>query len=184
MKHIPSLLLPILYTNVNYTLHYSKEHIYPKSYLTGLPKAKCDFHNIYFCSYDLNNIRSNYAFTDELDNTFVKVTDECYVSRSKKLFYPRPIDRGVIARSILYMRDRYKIKDECRCKGDDGCGTGFMNSPKDIKMLIRWNREYSPSQEEFIRHDTIAKKQGVRNKFLLCRVAKDTLTFLDFCKFL
>lgn len=172
MKNLPSLLLPLLYTNINYTLHYSKEHIYPKSHLAGIPKAKCDFHNIYFCSYDLNSIRSNYAFTDKLDDTFVKVTDECYVSRSKKLFYPRPIDRGVIARAILYMSDRYKVKE------------GFMNTPDDIRMLVKWNREYSPSTDEIARHDVVSKKHGISNKYLLCRAAKDKVAFLDFCKFL
>lgn len=151
---ISNILLPILYTNLSYTLHFSKEHVYPRSFLKGLPQAKCDHHNIFMCPYDLNNIRSNYAYTDKLDNSFMQVTDDCYVSRKKRLFYPPATDRGIIARSILYMRYRYKLRN------------GFMSSKEDTLMLLRWNKQYLPTQEEINKNLIVTAKQGNSNIFV------------------
>lgn len=165
MRLSSNILLPILYTNLNYTLHLSKEHVYPKSYLKNLPKAKCDLHNIFLCPYDLNNIRSNYAFTDKLDDSFVQVTDECYVSKQKKLFYPRETDRGIIARSILYMRYRYNIR------------YGFMGSPEEMLMLLRWNNEFLPTQDE-INHNRVASARQGRGNIFIAEKSEKMMDFL------
>ena len=100
------------------------EHVFPQSYMKNYEKAKFDMHNIYLTSAINNNYRSNYKFYDEdefliniNDNDFIKLPKKKYElynnytnyrSNDLKIFIPNYYSRGMIARSIAYIKLNYK----------------------------------------------------------------------------
>jgi|SaaInl3SG_22_DNA_1037383.scaffolds.fasta_scaffold01665_5 endonuclease I len=139
-----SPLLPLLYTNmvINTTL----EHIIPVSYMRHHIHAR-DFHNIYATTDKINQLRCNYVY-GVLPKSCYKYEDNI-ICKKNKIFYPRKKDRGIIARSILYMRDKYNY-------------TNFG----DIELYEEWNREYKPTKKEIIHNEIGYLIQGNFNKYI------------------
>ena len=116
-------LFPILYSDKG---SMSLEHIYPKHLLN--PNHYNDYHNIFKASKELNNARSNYVFSDNINIKWQKIKDDNYISNNYKLFMPREKDRGIIARSILYMRYKYNYR-----------------IIMDNETIIKWCLKYKPN---------------------------------------
>ena len=100
---INNFKLPIIYSDIG---PLSLEHIYPKSFLNK--SEHFEYHNIYSASRKINNYRSNYIFSNKYNNiTWIHVGNNNFINHKKKLFSPRDEDKGIIARSILYMKYKY-----------------------------------------------------------------------------
>ena len=139
-----SPLLPLLYTNmlINTTL----EHVIPVSYMKNHVHAR-DFHNIYATTDKINQLRCNYEY-GVLPKSCYKYEDNI-ICKKNKIFYPREKDRGIIARSILYMRDKYNY-------------TNFG----DMTLYEEWNIKYKPTKKEIIHNEIVYLIQGNLNKYI------------------
>lgn len=144
------------------------EHIFPQSYIKKYDKAKFDMHNIYFTDSYTNNFRSNYKYVDEI-NYIQIINKEKYIKLPKnklllynqynnykcnslKIFIPQTFSRGIIARSIAYMKYIYEdIK---------------IDNVINIDLLKKWNKIYPPSENEIQRNNIIKKYQGNNNIFI------------------
>ena len=144
------------------------EHVFPQSYMKNYEKAKFDMHNIYLTSAINNNYRSNYKFYDEHqflininDNDYIKLPKKKYElfnnytnyrSNDLKIFIPNYYSRGMIARSIAYIKFNYKNVN--------------IENVIDINTLKTWNKLYPPSKNEKYRNKHIVKIQGNSNIFI------------------
>tara|TARA_Y100000389_G_scaffold72022_2_gene68740 strand:- start:9366 stop:10106 length:741 start_codon:yes stop_codon:yes gene_type:complete len=144
------------------------EHVFPQSYMKNYEKAKFDMHNIYLTSAINNNYRSNYKFYDEdefliniNDNDFIKLPKKKYElynnytnyrSNDLKIFIPNYYSRGMIARSIAYIKLNYKNVN--------------IENVIDINTLKTWNKLYPPYKNEKYRNEYIVKIQGNSNIFI------------------
>jgi len=139
-----SPLLPILYSNV--VLNTTLEHIIPVSYMRNHIHAR-DIHNIYSTTDKMNQLRCNYEF-DYLPRSCMKYENNM-ICKKNKIIYPREEDRGIIARSILYMRDEYNY-------------TNYGN----IKLYEVWNKKYKPTEKEILHNEIGYLIQGKYNKYI------------------
>ena len=140
-----NVLLPTLY-NEKYC-HMSIEHIYPKCFLHHTHTN--DFHNTYRASKTINNIRSNYMYSDIKNITWEYVDNDNYISHKHKLFKPRDIDKGVIARAILYMKYKYNYNL-------------LMNK----NILYDWCIKYEPTIKEQLHNLNGVQIQGNDNPLI------------------
>jgi len=171
MKYFPSsklilknnILLPILYNDKCCSI--SIEHIYPKCFLSK--EHYYDFHNTFRACKSINNIRSNYMFSDTKNITWININYGNYISHKHKLFKPRDQDKGIIARAILYMSYKYKYKI-------------FM----DKHILYNWCLKYEPSIKEQLHNLNGYKIQGNYNIFISKFYDKNYYKLLDSCLFL
>ena len=70
-----SLNTPNIYNINKYTDNkLTQEHIYPSSFLNS--KHKNNMHNLFKCNKEINNIRSNYKFTDF---KFIKINKNDFI---------------------------------------------------------------------------------------------------------
>ena len=141
------------------------EHIVPQSLFKKAEPYVSDLHHLYSSGSPENNLRSNYPF-GEFDyskcSTWIfnekkqnnKPSDpenwNC-LSSSLKQFMPIKRDRGIIARAVLYFITVYPEID--------------IGSVKDIKLFVKWNKEYPPTIRELYRNDMVNITQGNRNPY-------------------
>ena len=142
------------------------EHIWPRSLLGPNAKhAKNDFHNIYVTERFFNEQRSNYKFVDQiidypkivsLDNIYndsiINLTKYNYKNSKDKIFMPIYSSRGKISRSILYMQDKYNLKNIKKIINED--------------VMHLWNRLYPPDIHELYKHEFIFERQKKINKYI------------------
>ena len=154
--------LPSLYlgknTNVinnNINKMFSIEHVYPRSLLNK--QHQYDMHNLFRTTDYLNNMRSNYKFTDKEDqknlnsNNWIKLEYFNYVNKKDKLFIPNDNSKGVIARTLMYLAYNYNYNPY------------KVISPEN---LIKWCLENPPDEKEIF-HNKISKlMQENDNKFI------------------
>lgn len=152
-----NILLPTLYNDKYGPM--SNEHIYPKCFLNK--KHYYEFHNIFRASKGINNIRSNYMFSDLKNISWTAINKDNYISHKHKLFNPRNIDKGIIARAILYMNYKYNYKL-------------FVNK----HILYNWCLKYEPTIYEKLHNINGFKIQGTNNLFISNFYNKDYIYFL------
>lgn len=111
-------------------------------------RMEADMHNLYPDWQALVMYRGGrrYGVVDGEDWRF----DDCDVEWARGVFEPRPIARGNVARSLLYMHDVYSLPLSARTR----------------KMLQAWHVEDPPSRQERLRNDAIEKLQGRRNSWI------------------
>lgn len=99
-----------------------------------------DLHDIVPAISELNGIRSNYSFT-ELPQIKSHQFGSCYfkVDRKNKKVEPRVKVKGTIARTYLYMAERYKI----------------TLTPQEKLLFLRWHKKYPPTHWEIERNKSI-----------------------------
>lgn len=162
--------------------------------------ARGDLHHLYPASEVINNIRSNYPFgniddkeailidtdtkqkelknalpeenTDEIKEEFEKKSEfNPSEDVEKRVFEPREISQGNVARSVFYIALVYGYGKDC----------GLFNeklypelAKKQIewfegmrKDCIEWNKEDKPDKDEIDRCENIFKIQGNRNPFVV-----------------
>jgi endonuclease I len=141
--------------NFKITTKPTLEHIFPKCYMDKI--SYNDMHNIYRCNGEINNMRSNYKYTDfnefEGDiNNFKRIDKTTnFISIKNKLFIPEEESRGIIARTIMYISYEYKYK---------------YSKVIDTENLINWCLNYPPSKKEINHNNDVFKIQYKRNKFI------------------
>jgi len=153
--NIPSLYIN---KNINYKnkKNYSLEHVVPRSFIHK--KHHNDMHNIFKTLNHYNTLRSNYKFTDtnskdydDKDMNWQKTPDGTYYNFKKRMFIPLDDDKGIIARTILYMLYNYKYKTK-KLIGDID--------------LIKWTSDYPPTYEEKYHNNIIKIHQYTDNIFI------------------
>jgi deoxyribonuclease-1 len=171
MNHIQPLCVYGFY-NENKKQMFNIEHIVPQSFDS---KVNCDLHMIFMCNRQLNHIRSNYVFIDDLyikdkkmRNHFIYIIHEngtyytvmqkrrdyyCGFSNYFGFFLPPEKSKGIIARSLLYYKDKYKNDD-------------VLRKIIDINLLLEWNRKYQVCEMEYKRNEEIFRIQKNRNPFI------------------
>jgi endonuclease I len=127
-----------------------------------------DMHNFQAAISEVNGDRSNYRYS-----LFTKVFNQYEKCKSAVdfkacIFQPRDEIRGMIARTYLYMSDKYKIN--------------LSNQEK--KLIMAWNKMYAPENLECKRNAHIAKVQGMITSLLLGDVHNEKVNRIIFNYFL
>lgn len=111
-------------------------------------------HNLTLSVGEINAVRSNYRLVDDLgDDVTHDAGDfggcEFRVDRDRRLAEPAPHTRGFIARTKLYIADRYGLE-----------------LPMDMQeRLVRWHEDNPPDAWELERNLAVAQIQGHPNPF-------------------
>tara|TARA_Y100000389_G_scaffold50722_1_gene46427 strand:- start:11652 stop:12188 length:537 start_codon:yes stop_codon:yes gene_type:complete len=131
--------MPILYgPSKKYNINI--EHIYPRSFLN-----KSNFneiHNMFGCHAIKNSLRSNYKFG----------IGDYVIDHKDRIYVPRIEDRGVIARTILFMKFKYNYT--------------INRVITEEKLLYNWNKLYEPSIQEINHNNFGYEIQGYDNPFI------------------
>lgn len=111
-------------------------------------KMEADMHNLYPTRQSLFTFRTGrrYGLVEGEDWRF----DDCDIEWKDDVFEPRPLARGNVARSVLYMHATYRVPVDA----------------DQLQLLKEWNREDPPSDQEKARNDQIEKQQGARNPYV------------------
>ena len=129
--------------NLKYTKYnnLSAEHIFPQSFTKYYNKANKDMHNIVLTNYYTNNLRSNKKFSQVVDETL-----------TQKFYIPCNYSRGIIARSLAYMKYTYPLLN--------------LSNVIDSNIIIAWNELYPPTELELKKNNIIFNYQGNKNIFI------------------
>ena len=111
-------------------------------------RMEADMHNMYPVWSALVTYRDGFQF-GEIPGEEWRFND-CDIEWKGGVFEPRPVARGNIARALLYMHKQYGLKLD----------------PDEVKMLVRWNSEDPPSNQEIERNNKIESVQGIRNPYI------------------
>lgn len=150
---------------INESKYVSIEHIYPTNLMMKqlgcdsrkqcrdsgnklFARMEADMHNMYPVWQALVTYRYGLPFGEVQGEEWR--FDDCDIEWQGGVLEPRPLARGNIARSLLYMHTTYGLKLESGS----------------IRMLTGWNREDPPSNQEMDRNDKIESIQGSRNPFI------------------
>lgn len=145
------------------------EHVIPRS----LIREHNDLHNLILLPDRLNNIRSNYPYIrgieyDEVHNPHLKVKTVCPCARlncscdlqgklvSGCLFIPPDRFKGMIGRSVLYMKDKYPHHKNL-----------IHTRVLDLGVACVWSVSFPPSQKEKEWNEFIYSHQGDYNPYTL-----------------
>mgnify|MGYP006101952533 CR=1 FL=1 len=158
-----------IYKQYKYTKYneLTAEHIFPQSYIKLYKKAKYDMHNIYLTSSRQNSQRNNYKYVDE-EKFLIKKKNKYYIDIKSELieynnslnykinwcksFIPFSESRGVIARTIAYMKYKYNEL--------------IVENVIDLNVLLKWNKMYPPTDMEIKQNEKIKEIQGTENIFI------------------
>ena len=124
---------------------FNTEHIYPQSKLEGnvdFEEAKNDLHHLRSVDIDINEMRSNYPFTEGNGD---------YELINGNSWYPGDEWKGDVARMVMYVHLKY---------GEPFSDVG------NLEMFLRWNVEDPVSAFEMQRQEVIEGAQGNRNPFI------------------
>ena len=115
-------------------------------------KMEADLHNLVPVIGEINEARSNYAFTEFRNNNQNLKYGACDIvfNAKRKLVQPSKRIRGSIARAYLYMSKRYQMP---------------LNK-SEIKLFNVWNKTYPPEKWEIEWNQRVAKVQGNFNTFI------------------
>jgi len=165
--------IPTLYINkdIYNKKFYSLEHVVPRSLINK--KHHNDMHNIFKTLKHYNTLRSNYKFTDTYskdfdikDKNWQKTLDGTYYNFKKRMFIPLDEDKGIIARTILYMIYNYKYKTK-KIIGDID--------------LIKWTSDHPPTDKEKY-HNSIIKIHQYTDNIFISKYNK--LNYKNYIKYL
>lgn len=123
----------------------SLEHVVPKCYIKNKIASK-DFHNMYATTMYMNMKRRNFMFSD------FGLINRTEIDNERRLISPRECDRGVIARSILYMISKYNIEYNVN-----------------VTLMKEWDKMYEPCFKEICHNEFVNSIQGNKNPFISLR---------------
>lgn len=119
-----------------------------------------DLHNLYPSVGEVNAKRSNFKFSESVNNKkhiFGPKCDMFIDSKRQRAQIPERA-RGIVARAYLYMASKYSIKlDE-----------------EHINLFNQWNKRYLPDSNECKWNELVTNIQGNDNPFITkkCKAAK------------
>lgn len=147
---------------------WNREHIFPQSFFNSIEPHRSDLHALMPCDADINSARSNYPY--EVISTTPNYSDVFGNKRTggtNPLWEPTNIDKGRVARAVLYMDVRYEGTD-----GTDltiinsypgGTGAGQMAY---LNTVLEWHRQYPPTAWERARNQKVYNRQKNANPFV------------------
>ncbi|PPA69287.1 endonuclease I family protein [Jeotgalibacillus proteolyticus] len=146
------------FAQIEHTFKYNCEHVVPQSWFGAREPMRGDLHHLFTCEPVCNSIRGNHPYVDFKDYTpeeaqLSKITAGCGKAENK-LFEPE-YAKGIVARAMLYFLVRYP----------DKLSSGFKNGI-DIRLLLRWHKDFPPGVYEKHRNQAIYELQGNRNPFI------------------
>jgi endonuclease I len=174
-------------------LVWNREHVWAKS--RGFPKpgffAYTDLHHIRAANKLVNQDRNHYEYSDDPSLPAYQNPDLCQTCRyddKQQLFYPGDLDKGDIARMLLYMDVRYdgagdavdpnsatpdltvvkELQYEDHRRGAAGTDGFDEFEPKfgNLCTLIKWHSEDPVDENEKERNEAIFQIQKNRNPFI------------------
>jgi endonuclease I len=160
--------------------HVNTEHLWPQSQ-GATERLRSDLHHLQATKQDVNEYRWHLPFGAVVDaqdgaaaaganRTLPANSGSVGFDKDGRLVYePRDAVKGVIARSLMYVYERY------------GAGTehpfGFKSKEfsDSLPTLLAWNAAHLPDAAELRRNDMIQSIQGTRNYFVDHPEAADEL---------
>ena len=141
------------------------EHVVPQSSFQKNQPMVSDLHHLFSAPQPLNELRSNYPFSEFSYDQCYKFCQgqSCSTTRpsnpddysclglNPKLWMPRKADRGVIARAVLYFYTMYDYD---------------ISTVGSLSTFLKWNKNYPPSSREVLRNNILNSTQGNRNPFI------------------
>jgi deoxyribonuclease-1 len=104
---------------------------------------------------ELNGLRSNFSMAQISGDA--QSFGNCKAKIQNRKFEPMDFDKGVVARTYMYMNEAYPDR-------------GIV-SDKNIKLFDAWDKRYPVNKWECERAKIIEKFQGNKNKILQSRCA-------------
>lgn len=144
-------------SNVQWTC----EHVVPRSLIT----EHNDLHNLIMFPGSLNNARSNYPYINNNDfNSTIKTIWPCFNKEcgcnttgtlvSKQLFIPPDLFKGRIARSVLFMDEKYPHHHDL-----------IHKKVLNLEVASMWDDMFPATQQEAEWDKIISSIQGDSNHF-------------------
>lgn len=133
------------------------EHIWPQSFFRSSLPMVADLHQLGSTLSVPNGKRGNLKY-EEVSAPIYATSSGSKLGRDG--FEPADAAKGDVARALLYFVVRYYDRDIRH--GMDYASFWTKNVP----MLLRWNRQDPPDEEERRRNDLIERYQGNRNPFV------------------
>ncbi len=115
-----------------------------------------DLHNLYPAVGEINSDRANFKFAKDVKAPHNYGKCEMRIDTKRQRVSPPPRSRGIIARTYLYMHERYQVP----------------LSRAELGLFNEWNKAYPPTRNECIRNQEIAKIQGNDNPFVTAKCKK------------
>lgn len=138
---------------------WNKEHIWPQSSYDEASPMVSDIHHLRAAKPNINSTRGNNYFNIISGNTG---NWQYFDSR----FYPGNVDKGDVARMLLYMAVRYYDQNLRLVKSDFGTTTRNARTLGDIDILLTWHQEDPVDDFEINRNNVIYGVQNNRNPFI------------------
>lgn len=137
------------------------EHSWPQSLGAEQEPARCDVHHLYPTDSDTNNTRANYPFGEVVTDTAPIDGGSRFGNDASgdRVFEPRDVHKGNVARSMLYFAMRY----------------GYTLSSDELALYRAWSTLDPVDQTEIDRTLGIAAQQGVENPYVVCPWLVDSL---------
>ena len=148
-----------IYDHISIT-SYNKEHVWPQSSFSKASPYVSDMHHLRISNSNTNSTRSNYYFNDP-----TSPTTKWQVGSSR--FFPGDLDKGDIARMLMYMAVRYRndnfkliVKDSGRTSDAPSRTMG------NLAVLYDWHLDDPVDDFERNRNQVIFETQANRNPFI------------------
>ncbi len=104
-------------------------------------KMEADPYNLVPAIGEINSDRSNFRYAEAPRNLVYNQYGECevYTDFENRRFYPANYSKGLIARTYLYMSEKYHIRI----------------SPQEQRLMEAWDKQYPPNEYEIKRNRII-----------------------------
>lgn len=143
------------------------EHLWPQS-RGARERIRADMHHLQATSLPVNEYRWHLPFGAVVDAQDGATTRKLppnsgsvgFDAAGELVYEPRDAVKGVIARSLMYVYQRYGTTET---KPFDWNPREFTDS---LPTLLAWNAAYLPGPDELRRNDQIQQIQGTRNIFV------------------
>lgn len=154
---------------------FNREHVWAKSHgwFANIRPMDGDYHNLHVADAYINQRRSYFDFDYSRENGVEINETGCYVDTENHTFEPSDEDKGQVARTLFYMAVRYEgdngemdleLNDSINVIDYDA--TYYKGIHGKLLTLLKWNREFPPTDFERRRNDRIEEYQKNRNPFI------------------
>lgn len=146
---------------------FNAEHTWPQS-KGAVGAAKADLHHLFPSDMDANGRRSSYPF-GMVKSVMWEAPDDAGINQNARLgvdatgetvFEPRDVEKGNVARALLYFYTCYAVDNGARGKVD------LENFRVELPVLLKWHEQDAPDEAEKARNEAVFKAQGNRNPYV------------------
>lgn len=146
----------------------NREHVWAKSHgnFTDKRPMYTDAHNLRPADASVNEDRGNKDF-DNIQPGGNQNPEALYCYYTDSTWEPGPLTKGQVARILFYMATRYEGNDgEMDLKLVRHNHTFPLPEHGNLDALLKWNKEYPPSDFERRRNERLYRAQQNRNPFV------------------